>query len=382
MKRILWQMVLAVVVLAWVGSVFCAPVALAQAPLVLSLDGNSYEVQRPAGPRLAVRQFGSYTAYVRAALERGATLQEIGDSLADGMGTALEKTLLAHEIPPEDAKAVPGLRSLRYIADKEGRKFDRREVALALASLWDSGRCLPLVSHSCSAAVTLQQVRDCTRLLAKFSTYYNAEAKERSHNLQLCAASINGHILGANETFSFNAAVGKRTAQRGYLAANSIENGGYVLSVGGGVCQVSSTLYNAALLAGLSCVGRRHSLPVQYVDPARDAMVSEWSDMTICNTTEYPVYLFAWAQNGTVEVRLYGKPSAAEIRLYSEVVKRTKCQNEDEQGRLLADTAGYTLARPGSDGLSARLVRITDGHSEVIRTDVYSPRNAVWRKAE
>ena len=283
MKRIVWQMVLTVVIVAWLGGAFCVPTALAQTPLVLSLDGNLYEVQRPTGPRLIVRQFGSYTAYVQAALQRGATLQEIGDLFADGMGTALEKTLLSHEIPPEDAKAVPGSKSLRYIADKKGRKFDRREVALALASLWDSGRSSPLSSHPCTASVTLQQVRDCTRLLAKFTTYYNIEAKERSHNLQLCADSINGYILGANETFSFNDTVGKRTAQRGYLAANSIENGGYVLSIGGGVCQVSSTLYNAALLAGLSCVGRHHSLPVQYVDPARDAMVSEWSDMTICN---------------------------------------------------------------------------------------------------
>lgn len=101
--------------------------------------------------------------------------------------------------------------------------------------------------------------------------------------------------IANGEEFSFNAAVGERTEERGYSTAKVIENGKFVEGVGGGVCQVSSTVYNCALLSGLTVTERhRHSLAVSYVEPSFDAMVSySYADLRFYNDTGKSVFIVA-----------------------------------------------------------------------------------------
>src|SRR5690606_24482567 len=113
------------------------------------------------------------------------------------------------------------------------------------------------------------------KLIGQYVTYYNSRNKNRSHNISLAAKSINNYVLFPGEVFSFNKVVGQRTISKGYMRAKVIVRGEFSEGIGGGICQVSSTLYNAADHAGLKIMQRySHSRSVPYVPPGRDATVN------------------------------------------------------------------------------------------------------------
>ena len=104
--------------------------------------------------------------------------------------------------------------------------------------------------------------------MGAYTTYYSKEERDRCQNISIAASLIDGVTLQAYGEFSFNATVGKRTEEAGFRQAKIIVNGEYVLGVGGGVCQVSTTLYNAALKSGLTVTEYHpHSLRVGYIAP-------------------------------------------------------------------------------------------------------------------
>ena len=123
--------------------------------------------------------------------------------------------------------------------------------------------------------------------------------------------------------FSFNAAVGERTERRGFGAATVIVGGEFTSGVGGGVCQVSSTLYACAVNAGMRVTQRRrHTLLVGYTAPSFDAMVSDGaSDLRFINSSDYPVVLVADADGERVRIRLYGKPDGKTYKFTSEITQ-------------------------------------------------------------
>lgn len=144
--------------------------------------------------------------------------------------------------------------------------------------------------------------------MASYTTYYNAKDRGRCENIAIAASLIDGCTLQAYGEFSFNKTVGRRTEEAGFQQAKIIMNGEYVSGVGGGVCQVSTTLYNAALKSGLTITEfHPHSLQVGYIQPSRDAMVSSESDLQIFNPYDFPVYLSTEVFNGGVRVCFFGK---------------------------------------------------------------------------
>ena len=136
--------------------------------------------------------------------------------------------------------------------------------------------------------------------IGHYVTYYNARNRNRSHNIRLAAAAINNTVLFPGETFSFNAVVGKRTKEKGYLQAPIIVRGELAEGIGGGICQVSSTLFNATDRAGLYIVKRySHSRNVPYVRPGRDATVSwDGPDFVFQNRYNQPILIRAQAVPG------------------------------------------------------------------------------------
>ena len=155
----------------------------------------------------------------------------------------------------------------------------------------------------------VQQVNaDSGIAIADFSTRYDEKDGGRSENIRLSASFIDGITLQAYGEFSFNQTVGKRTAERGFKEAKVIVSGEFVKGVGGGVCQVSTTLYNATLLAGLTATEwHPHSLQVSYVPPSKDAMVSLYSDLKIFNPHPFPVRFSLTAKGGVLRVKIYGE---------------------------------------------------------------------------
>jgi len=155
---------------------------------------------------------------------------------------------------------------------------------------------------------TEKQVLSAVGLRAEFSTKFDAGNRCRSGNIRRSAECFNGLVLPQGEVLSFNRVVGPRTAVRGYEEAKIIVDGEFVQGVGGGVCQTSTTLFNAALLSGLDVVSsHNHSLPISYVPAGRDAMVSSIADLGLRNNTGGTVYFEAGVDKGNrVFFKVYG----------------------------------------------------------------------------
>ena len=146
-----------------------------------------------------------------------------------------------------------------------------------------------------------------TQQLGQYVTYFNSSNKSRSHNISLSAKAIDNHVVFPNETFSFNQVLGMRTRNKGYKSAPIIVKGELSEGVGGGICQVSSTLFNAVDRAGLQIVQRySHTRSVPYVPPGRDATVS-WGgpDFRFQNQYNQPILIRAKRYGGSMIITLY-----------------------------------------------------------------------------
>lgn len=143
--------------------------------------------------------------------------------------------------------------------------------------------------------------------IGQYVTHFNAANISRSHNISLAVQALNNHVVFPGEIFSFNQVVGRRTKEKGYERAKIIAHGEYSEGIGGGICQVSSTLFNAADRAGLRIVQRfSHSKHVSYVPPGRDATVSWYGpDFQFQNTYNQPVLLQAQSYGSSISFKLY-----------------------------------------------------------------------------
>ena len=144
--------------------------------------------------------------------------------------------------------------------------------------------------------------------LSTFTTRYDVSDVDRTTNLEIACQKINGKVLLSGETFSYNKTLGPRTAAAGYKNGKIYSGGEVVDGIGGGICQISSTLYNAVLLADLEIVERRnHQFVTSYVGAGRDATVVYGSiDFQFKNTREYPIKISASAKNGIATISIYG----------------------------------------------------------------------------
>ncbi|MCH1624309.1 VanW family protein [Ferdinandcohnia quinoae] len=146
-----------------------------------------------------------------------------------------------------------------------------------------------------------------TTKIGQYVTYFNSNNEARSTNISLSTSAINNYVILPNETFSFNKVVGKRTTAKGYLAAPEIVKGELIEGIGGGICQVSSTLFNAVDRAGVEIIKRySHSKRVPYVPPGRDATVSWYGpDFTFKNSYNQPILIRAKTIGGSLIISVY-----------------------------------------------------------------------------
>ncbi|MGE5329996.1 MAG: VanW family protein [Deltaproteobacteria bacterium] len=161
--------------------------------------------------------------------------------------------------------------------------------------------------------------------LAAFTTRYSRADKDRSSNVALAASKINGIIVGSGGVFSYNTVVGKRTIEEGFKKAHVYAGGKIVDGLGGGICQVSTTLYNTVLFAGLEIVERRnHNMLVGYVPPGRDATVSYGSiDFRFKNNFSTPIKIVSGTSEGKLSIKIMGvnEHKGRTIELETEILK-------------------------------------------------------------
>ncbi|MBR1925514.1 MAG: VanW family protein [Clostridia bacterium] len=174
--------------------------------------------------------------------------------------------------------------------------------------------------------VTKQELIKGTKLVAKFETDYENSSENRKNNIKLAIKNFNGLILKPHTEYSFNKITGKRTEEKGYREANIIINNEYVEGFGGGVCQASTTLYNALLLADINVIeSHPHSLKSSYIMCGFDAMVNYGaSDLRWRNENSYPLYIKTYATNTKVGVEIYGYKLNYEIERETKLINKTK----------------------------------------------------------
>jgi len=212
------------------------------------------------------------------------------------------------------------------------------------------------------ADTTKQENQRYTHRFASFATDYSRSTETRKHNIELALSSINGTVIEPGATFSFNQVVGDRTEKRGYQESKIIVNGQFVEGIGGGVCQVSTTLYNAAIRADMTIISvRNHSLPIAYVPPSFDAMVNSGSsDLKFQNTKDSPVFIKAYTKDNRVTIEFYGAKLPFTIVPESETVDTLPPPLEDEE---IVDTE-FKYIKP--DTPSGQKIKVLNGKGGLI----------------
>lgn len=248
-----------------------------------------------------------------------------------------------------------------------------------LTQEWNHEACsIPLnieVDEPKGSAEELASVGD---VLGSFTTSYRTSGPARSANVSNGADLINGITLYPGEEFSTYENVSPFSQANGYYMAGSYMNGKVVDSLGGGICQVSTTLYNAVLKAELEVTERHnHSMIVGYVDPSADAAIAESAgkDFKFINNTEYPIYIEGYTKDKNVTFNIYGKETRAEnrsVRYESEVLEVINPPADV----IYADAGqpiGYIVKDSAHIGYKAKLWKIvTEDGVEVSRTQVNS----------
>ena len=179
-----------------------------------------------------------------------------------------------------------------------------------------------------------------TDCLSRFSTSYQYSTPDRKNNIKLALKNFNGMQILPNQSVSFNKTTGKRTEQSGYKNAHMILEGEYVDAIGGGVCQASTTLYNALLLAGVQIDEvHSHSLPSSYINLGFDAMVNYGtSDLCFTNQFKTPIFLKVKCLDDNVMVEVYGQNYSqnVSIKRVSEIVSTIPPPND----KIIVDIQG------------------------------------------
>lgn len=190
-------------------------------------------------------------------------------------------------------------------------------------------------------------------LLSSFSTKYDASNKNRSNNLLLASNKINGTILMPGEEFSYNKVVGERTIEAGYKEAHIYSGGKVVDGLGGGICQISTTLYNTVLYANLEVTQRKnHQLPAGYVKNGLDATVVYGSiDFKFVNSRKYPIKIVSEVKNGVAKMDIYGVKEEIEyeVKLEPVVLSYTPYQTQYITDKSLA-SGQQVVQQNGTNG--------------------------------
>ncbi|BBF44791.1 vancomycin B-type resistance protein VanW [Lachnospiraceae bacterium KM106-2] len=215
--------------------------------------------------------------------------------------------------------------------EKNGREIvvddTIKKINSSISSKWDKKDVsVSAVMNNSVPKYKKADLEECNDVLGTFSTTYHDSSANRANNLANGAKLINGAIIYPGETFSAYAYLNPFTAENGYTTAGAYNQGKVVDSIGGGVCQVSTTLYNAALHAELEIAERApHSMAVSYVRPAMDAAIAgTYKDLKLKNNQETPVYIEAYTSGRTITFTIYGKETRASnrtIKFESETVQ-------------------------------------------------------------
>ena len=309
------------------------------------------------------------------------------DKRLDGYAAEIEKEPIPAEISfnPYNAKFTIAREAAGYKIDRENLYARLLDAFIKTPEMKLTVKTVPVRSE-----ITVDYWQNAVNLKSVFSTGFASSSPERKDNIALSAARWNGLRIEPCAEASFNKIVGPRTVERGFKESVVIMNKQFEKGVGGGVCQTSTTIYNAALLAGMEITAaENHSLPVGYVRPSFDAAVSSEQDMSFRNTGGYPVFIRTYCRDNRLYVEFYGEKNKYRIERRSEKLSVIPFEKDetivDVKGEYL-DKVKYkgetARIREAKDGLISKgYLRYYDGKKLVketlIRKDKYAPQNGL-----
>lgn len=299
--------------------------------------------------------------------------------------TAVVTALLEEKAGELNQAAVDGGLSrengeFRIVPGEQGIEVDVTGSITAIeefiSSDWDGASAeIELAAEIVQPRGTAEELSQITDVLGSYTTNYNDSSSNRCTNISVAAGLIDGTMLYPGEEFSVNATIGPLDASNGYKLAGAYENGQTVESYGGGVCQVSSTLYNAAILAELEITERsNHSMIVSYVKPSMDAAIAgDYKDLRFVNNQDLPIYIEGYTVGKNVYFTIYGhetRPANRVVSYESEVISQ---QDPGTQFVATGDPVGYMGTVQGKHvGYVARLWKIVTVDGAEQSRDIYN----------
>ncbi|MBO5851522.1 MAG: VanW family protein [Clostridia bacterium] len=268
--------------------------------------------------------------------------------------------------------------------EKNGYSINKEELKKqVVTALNNNKKEVSAKFYTVLPTITKSEAESLTNMRSRFTTYYSNSIENRKHNILVATEKLNGYKIEPKTEFSFNQVVGLRTEENGFKMAKIILNGDFVDGVGGGVCQVSTTLYNSALLAGLKITEQHsHSLQVSYVEPSFDAMVNSFSsDLKFFNDTNYPMFIVAKADGNALSIAIYGKEQFEKYERVSVItgeVLPTEIEKEEDVTMLKGTVKEVRKAKNGIT--SEGYLIVYNGETRVknlkIRSDSYKAINS------
>lgn len=318
----------------------------------------------------------------------GFSLEEAVNYVFPNLKNSFENLEDKYNVLPQNASVCAQRNNCKidYILDKNGKSIKKTAFYSDFFNFLQKSDNIKIQFETVYPEIKISDIKKQYFLVSDFSTDFASSSFERKNNIITACEAINGKLIKKGEVFSFNKETGLRTVDNGYMESKIISGGDYVSGVGGGVCQVSTTLYNACLLAELEIVEvHNHSLPTNYVKPCFDAMVNMGSaDLKIRNNSKIDYLITCSTVGDKCRICIYGKPCEYKVKTrfekYQEIEAKTNRIVNDGKYDYLGK-GEHVIVQP-INGYKARgyLDYYKDDvliKSEKIRDNTYSSRDCV-----
>lgn len=310
--------------------------------------------------------------------------------LFPGIDNKIDEIEKSVKVNPVNSEIIMKNGNIEVTPHQNGLAIDREKLykSMTLAFYETDAIHLSLPMKQINPEITSEDNKQCCSIRSSFSTNVSDSTGNRKHNVRLALEKCNGLRVESGQQVSFNDLTGPHSAENGYKSAIIILKGKFTDGMGGGVCQASTTLYNALLEAGIEINEvSKHTLPVKYVPLALDAMVSNNSDLVFTNNLAHPITILTSATKDDVTVTIVGEDlGSVKYSTRSEVVKVLPHKGD----QIIVDTKGeysdkvlfvgeqYRLAYPRQGyEVEAFLEKYEDGklvETKKIRHETYQPQ--------
>ena len=339
--------------------------------------------------------YQNQTAKLEELKKQGVSINVAFNYIFVGLDDKIDKIISKIEVEPINSELKFDNKTNKFVATehKNGLRVNKEQLYFDINEQFNLTNNVNVEIKTVEEvpAVTKEQNDVLNTQVATFTTYVSDSTGGRKNNVKLALEKFNGMIIEPGEEVSFNKITGPHTLENGYKIATIIYKGQFVDGVGGGVCQASTTLYNALLLANVEILEvHKHTLPVKYVPLATDAMVSEHlADLKFKNNSEYPLLIATSTNSESVSVKIYSHPLDVQIKTRAEVIKTLNHSgdvikpdtNKEYTSKVLFKGEQYRLTYPRSGYEAvAYLEYYKDGvkiDEKEIRHEIYAPQNGI-----